>query len=369
MTRIETARGVRRSPAVRQFKGPPATGFCRWGGNPRIAAIGRRDGCCARVTVLGRSHAQTPDAPLSPVLPITGAMSWKIDIYTRHLQWTRSPDEIGEATKQMGFDGVDITVRPFPGHVDPARVKEDLPPFVRAIRSHGVEVHMITCPITDADSPNAEAILDTASSLGIRHYWWDGLQYEKSQPIQRQLDAMLPRVAGLAKLNEKYGVTAMYHTYGGEHTVNDHVFVSGPMWDILYLLKDHDPRYVGIQWDSCHMTNARGLRTWELNLRAAGAYIRGISWKDSLQERAPDGHWFPMYVPLGQGNVELVRAIAVLREIGFQGPMEIQPEHIKGAGGEGMPKLEEPKEWVYGMMQADLAMLRSAIAASETYKL
>ena len=317
-------------------------------------------------TLPAASRAQAPGAPLPPV---AGAMPWKIDIYTRHLQWTRSPDEIGEGAKRMGFDGVDITVRPFPGHVDPARVKEDLPPFVKAIRSHGVEVHMITCPITDADSPHAEAILDAASNLGIRHYWWDGLQYAKGQPIMPQLEAMRPRVAGLARLNAKYGMTAMYHTYGGEHTVNDRVFVSGPMWDILYLLRDHDPREVGIQWDSCHMTNAGGLRTWELNLRAAGPYIRGISWKDSLQEKAADGHWFPHYVPLGQGNVELVRAVAVLREIGFEGPMEIQPEHIQGAGGEGMPKLEEPKEWVYGLMQADLATLRAAIRASESYTL
>lgn len=317
----------------------------------------------------GLSYAEAVAPAAAPVAPITGAMPWKIDIYSKHLQFLRDPHEVAAAAKAMGYDGLDVTVRPYPGHIDPARVKQDLPPFVKAVRSNGVEVHMVTAPIADADSPHAEEILETAASLGIHSYWWGSLQYVKGQPIVPQLEAMRPRVAKLARLNEKYGMTAMYHCYGGEHTVNDKVFVSGPMWDLLHVLKDQDPRFVGIQWDSCHMTNAGGMRTWELNLRAAGPYIRGVSWKDSLPEKAADGRWLPHYLPLGHGNVELARANAVLREIGFNGPMEIQPEHMKGAAGDGKDKLVEPTDWVYTTMTEDLRMLRAAITESETYKL
>src|SRR5689334_17050263 len=87
----------------------------------------------------------------------------KIDAYTRHLAWLRSPDEVADACIEMAFDGVDVTVRPYPGHIDPAEVKTDLPPFVNALRGHGLGVTAITTNIADADSPNAEAILDTAS--------------------------------------------------------------------------------------------------------------------------------------------------------------------------------------------------------------
>ena len=289
---------------------------------------------------------------------------WKVDIYSRHLQWLRTGDEVGAAAREMGYDGVDITVRPYPGHVDPARVKQDLPPFVRAVRSHGVMVRAITCPIADVSSPHAEEILDTAAGLDIRHYWWGSFQYGKGQPIMPQLDALKPRVAKLAVLNAKYGMTAMYHTYGGEHTVGDKVMVGGPMWDLLYVLKDFDPKLVGLHYDSCHMTNAGGFRTWELNLRLAGSYVRGVSMKDSLQEKAADGHWFPHYMPLGRGNVELTRMMSVLREINFDGPIEIQPEHMKGAAGEGMDKLEEPRGETLKIMQEDLRVLRAAMLAS-----
>ena len=47
----------------------------------------------------------------------------KVDIYSRHLQWLRSPDDVAQAAIEMGYDGVDITVRPYPGHVEPARVQ------------------------------------------------------------------------------------------------------------------------------------------------------------------------------------------------------------------------------------------------------
>ena len=39
----------------------------------------------------------------------------------------------------MGFDGVDITVRKG-GHVEPGRVAQDLPPLVKLLRAHNLEV-------------------------------------------------------------------------------------------------------------------------------------------------------------------------------------------------------------------------------------
>src|SRR5713226_2249239 len=71
---------------------------------------------------------------------LAGSARLKIDAYSRHLQWLRTPDEVAEAALEMGFDGLDITVRPYPGHVDPARVAQDLPPFVNAVRKHGLQV-------------------------------------------------------------------------------------------------------------------------------------------------------------------------------------------------------------------------------------
>src|SRR5580693_8298385 len=108
-----------------------------------------------------------PAAQVSaPVAPPTG--KFPLDVYSRSLQWLRTPQDVAKAVTDIGLRSVDLTVMPHPGHVDPAKVKTDLPPFVNGLKQNGITVTAITCPITDADSPNAEAILSTASSLGIR---------------------------------------------------------------------------------------------------------------------------------------------------------------------------------------------------------
>jgi sugar phosphate isomerase/epimerase len=204
----------------------------------------------------------------------TPVQKLKIDAYSRHLGWLRSADEVAEACIEMAFDGLDLTVRTYPGHVDPAKVKTDLPPFVNTIRGHGLIVDTITTNIADADSPNAEAILDAASSLGIKHYWWGTYRYDLTKPIQSQIEALKPRVAKLAKLNEKYGMKAMYHNYSGAGTVGNMIF------DMLEVMQNFDPRFVSFHYDTGHAVEAGANGTWALGLRAAGPYIGGVSFKD-----------------------------------------------------------------------------------------
>src|SRR5690348_2770746 len=76
--------------------------------------------------------AQTPEAGARKKL--------KVDAYSRHLQWLRTAEEVADAAIEMGFDGVDVTVRPYPGHVDPEKVAQDLPPFVNTLRRRGLQV-------------------------------------------------------------------------------------------------------------------------------------------------------------------------------------------------------------------------------------
>jgi sugar phosphate isomerase/epimerase len=359
--------------------------------------------------------------------PVAQPTKLKVDAYSRHLQWLRDAGQVADAVLEMAFDGLDITVRPYPGHVDPEKVAQDLPPFVNTIRNHGLMVRTITCPITDADSPHAEQILQTASSLGITHYWWGTFRYETGKPVMAQLDALKPRVAKLAALNAKYKMTAMYHTYSGSG------MVGSAIWDMLHVLKDFDPAQVGFHYDIGHMTNAGGNGTWALNMRAAGPYIAGVSAKDSIFEptlvvsgggpltpemaaaanaggrggpggpgggppRAggrggargagtpPDtqagaapaarggaarggrgggnARWRVRQVPLGTGMDDLPQVAEILKEIGFSGPVEVQAEYPNGGAESAQDKLTLPREMVLGAMKRDLLALKMAFAPS-----
>lgn len=293
-----------------------------------------------------RTSAQAP-APARPRRPL------RLDFYGRHLLWLRHPDEVALITKEAGYDGLDINVRPGnQGHVAPDRVKQDLPPFVAAVRKHGVEVSAITPPINDADSPFAEDILATASSLGITHYWWGTWRYNTTQSIAAQLEAIKPKVAKLAALNAKYKMTAMYHTYAGNA-------VGTPIWDLLSILKEHDPAHVGFHYDVGHMVREGANGLWALNLRAAGKYVTGVSVKDFIWNKSKDGRWRTEWAPLGEGLVQLDEVAKILKEIDFSGPIESQPEYPDGMGGQNT--LTIPRERFVTVIKKDQEVLRAAL--------
>ena len=115
----------------------------------------------AGVAVSRDGEAHAAQAPGTATGAATAA-KLKVDAYSRHLQWLRTADEVAAATIEMGYDGVNLTVRDYPGHVNPANVAKELPPFVETLRARGLLVRSITTNIVDADSPHAEAILAAA---------------------------------------------------------------------------------------------------------------------------------------------------------------------------------------------------------------
>lgn len=305
-------------------------------------------GVVAGAFVLPAPASAAAQAPVRPQRPL------KIDIYGRHLLWLRNPDEIAAIATEMGYDGLDINVRPgSQGHVAPERVKQDLPLFVAAIRKAGLSVSAITPPITDADSPYAEDILATASSIGITHYWWGTWRYVTTQSIESQLEAIRPKVAKLAALNAKYKMTAMYHTYAGNA-------VGTPIWDLLSILKNHDPAQVGFHFDVGHMVREGANGLWALNLRAAGKYVTGVSVKDFVWAKTQDGRWRTEWAPLGEGLVPLNELAKILKEIDFSGPIESQPEYGDGMGGQST--LTIPRERFVAVLKKDQQVLRAALA-------
>jgi sugar phosphate isomerase/epimerase len=60
----------------------------------------------------------------------------KVAIFSKHLQFLAG-EELAKAAADIGFDGIDITVRRG-GHVAPERVGQDLPPLVGILRQHGL---------------------------------------------------------------------------------------------------------------------------------------------------------------------------------------------------------------------------------------
>ena len=200
----------------------------------------------------------------------------KVSACSRYLQWLRNGDEVGQACVEMAFDALDVTVQSPSSHVEPARVKTALPPFVNAVRGQGVAVVAITCATLEADSPDLENILTAAAALGIKGWSRETYPYDLGLPLGPQIEALKSRIVKLARLSEKHGVKLMFRNRAGAANAGSAIF------DLLAILKDLDPRHVGFLYDTGQGVLAGGIDSWTLGLRAAGPYVGGLSCSDAI---------------------------------------------------------------------------------------
>ena len=407
-------------------------------------------------TTLARAQAASQAAPAPPPVPRRLIM----DAYTRHLHWIRSADEIAEVAIEMTCGGVNPTIQEHPGHIDPARVATELPAFVKTMQKHGLRVKQIRGGNqTDVKAPHVETIVGTMGQLGVTHYWMGTDTYDLSKPILPQLDAIKVKVEQFVKLNQKHGTTLMYHTRAGANAVGSVV------WDLLYVMKDFDPKHVGFHWDTGHMSH-HGSNMWELLMRTAGPYVVAMGWKDRAWQQnlgflgeggpypgpqgaagaaaaegggrgggrggrgggppgaggggapgsgppgagaaggpppgggrggppggdeggpprggrgggagrafplplagrtfARGGGWTSPYVPMGTGLVDIFRYAAVLRDINFDGPMELEAEYPNGGSENGLDTITLPRAQVIGNLKRDMLTIRAAFQQSNT---
>jgi sugar phosphate isomerase/epimerase len=273
----------------------------------------------SRREMLAMGTAALAGAAEKPALP-------KICIFSKHLQWLNIADAATLAA-EIGFDGVDITVRDG-GHVQPERTAIELPKAVEAVRKAGLEVPMITTGIVDAHSPYAEDILRTASGLNIRRYRWGGFLLDPRQSIPQQIAGDQAQARDLAALNKRYGVCAMYHTHSGAGVLG------ASIWDLYLLLKDFDPNAVSVNFDISHATVEGGLGGWMNSASLIAPMMRGVALKDFYWEKNAKGEWAPRWCAIGQGMVHFSRFFEFLREQRFSGPIQLHFEYPELGGAD-----------------------------------
>lgn len=286
----------------------------------------------------------------------SGDRKLKVSVFSKHLQFL-PVGQLPAAVAEMGFDGIDLTVRKG-GHVEPERVQQDLAPAVAAIRDHGLEIAMVTTDIVDAQSPHAEAVIRSISELGIKKYRWGGFVYANEIPIAKQLEALKPRVAKLAALNSQAGVCAMYHTHSGIG------LVGAPIWDLHEILKDFDPNSVSVNYDVGHATVEGGAGGWIDSFRISGKYLRGVAVKDFLWEKDGKANWNAQWKPLGSGMVRFPQFFKMLADTGFAGPLQLHFEYPLGGADAGKREISIDRTEVYTAMKRDLAELRGYLKAA-----
>lgn len=238
-----------------------------------------------------------------------------ICIFSKHMA-KLNPEELGKTAKQMGFDGVDLTVRKA-GHVLPETAAENMPKVVETIRGHGLVVPMITTELLSASDPAARPILTTAAQLKIPRYKLGYWKYTADVPAS--LAKVKESVTGLCAMNKEIGIEAGYHNHSGNN-------VGEAVWDIRAIIGDMDPKLIGYYFDPCHATAEGGLYGWQASLNMAAPRIKMVSVKDFFWEKRA-GKWNMTMCPMGQGMVNLPAFFAKLAQSNFTGPISLHVEY------------------------------------------
>lgn len=296
-----------------------------------------------------KSIANAPTAP-------------RLALVSRHIQWTTAEHGL-DIAKQAGFPAIIWTVRRG-AHIDSSNVATELPRIVEMTRRAGLDTPMVISDVGNIDSAGAEALFATMQKLGIRLYRAAAPRYRYDAPVQPQLDDFRRKLAALAKLNEKFDVSAAFHTHAYADTIG------GSAWDLWMLMNDLDPRYIGLNYDIGHVM-AKGGAGWRESVRAVGPYLHSVSIKDFLWEKlanAIDGQWpwRTRLVAPGGGMVNFPDFFRYLQSIGFGGPLETYFEYVVSVPGLAKPfdmlgtdygkwKLEMPEGMFVDLLRRDVS--------------
>ena len=278
------------------------------------------------------------------VAPLAAAPSQPtLCVFSKHLAQF-GYDELGKRAKDIGFDGVDLTVRP-KGHVLPEQASENLPKAIGAIRNHGLTVPMITTEIKSRSDATATPILTSARKLGVS-YWKPGYHRYTGEDVEATIVRVRNAVTGLASLAKETGVVAGWHNHSGD-------YFGAAVWDARAIIHDLDRKWIGYYFDPGHATIEGGLAGWRISQNMVLNRLKMVALKDFYWEKGNTGKWVNRWCPMGKGMVDWERVFADFARAQFTGPFSLHLEY------EAADELDA--------MAQDLAFIRKQVKSA--YKL
>jgi sugar phosphate isomerase/epimerase len=226
-----------------------------------------------------------------------------------------SYDDLADSMAEMGFDGIEATVRRG-GYIEPPRAVDELPKLAEALAKRNLKITMITTDVNRADDPQTEPLLRTAARLGIPMYRMRYYNYDLNRSVTEQLTAIRPALKELAALNGELGIQAVYQNHAGAENVGS------MLWDLHGQLHDIPVEQIALAFDIRHATVEAGL-SWPalynaMRPRIACVYAKDFDWVGRRAE----------HVPLGKGRVDRAFFTRLLADK-FQGPISLHVEYLE----------------------------------------
>ena len=226
----------------------------------------------------------------------------------------RSLDEIASSARDLGFDGIDLLIRP--GHQLEPDAPEKIPEAVRALERAGLTVPMATTDLTDPTRLPAERLLAGCAEAGIKvvrlGYW----KYDPERGYAACFEAARRDLDALARLAGQTGVRLAVQLHG------DTIHGSGSQ--AAALLAGHDPALIGAYPDPGNQVVQDGREDWRFTFDVLGPWLCCVGVKNGgwfPADLAPSGHrrWRSDWLGIPDGMVPWDEVIGFLARSGYDG--------------------------------------------------
>jgi sugar phosphate isomerase/epimerase len=228
-------------------------------------------------------------------------------------------DEMADAIAEAGFDGVEVTARQKETFIHPDRAADELPRLKEVLDKRKLEISILTTDIVRHDEPNAQSMLRTAASLGIKRYRFGFFRYDLKKPILPQVAALRPVIRDIAAMNRDIGIAGMWQNHSGAD------MVGATVWDMHSLIKDYPSSEVGCVFDIRHAAVEAG-EAWPVYYDLIKPHLNALSVKDFRWEGRKSVH-----TQLGKGNVD-PKFFKTVRTSQFRGPISVHVEYLPKDG-------------------------------------
>lgn len=246
--------------------------------------------------------------------------------------------EVGATCADLGFDSLDLLVRPG-CTVDPAAAGT-LPEVVRQLREqHDIPVSMVTTDLTDPAASEAESVLDGCARAGvdvIRLGYWN---YNGRRPYAEVFADARRNLDGLEKLAQKHHVNLAIQLHGGT------IHSSGAA--TRSLLDGHDPEYLGAYPDPGNQAVQDGREDWRLTFDVLGPWlccvgVKNGGWFPSTIASTGQRAWLSDWLGIADGMVPWADILSHLADTDFSGILSFHSHY------------EMPLPQVFDQTKADL---------------
>jgi len=249
--------------------------------------------------------------------------------------------ETANFVAEVGWEGIECPVRP-KGQIEPEKAADELPKLAEAMRKQKLDVYILTTGITSMKTPHTETVLRTASKLGIKRIRLGFWKYPKDQSPADYLKEITPDLKDIADACKSLGLQAGFQNHSGKD------YVGAPIWDVFSIIKDMDPKSMGMCFDIGHATIEGGL-SWPIEAKLIEPFYTAVFVKDFFWKKDEKG-WKMTWCNLGDGMVNK-SFFDSLKKSAYSGPICQHHEYEMG-----------DQKQMLAHMQKDLKVLKGWLA-------